>query len=76
MGQDVCERVRLADAARELGCSLQAVREHMKRGLWDIGATASPTKSGKSVWEYHIYRSKLDKHLGKTVEKGGPTPCG
>lgn len=61
-----CERVKIEDAAYELGCSKQALREHMKRGIWDLGIVVSPNKSGKKVWEYHIYRSKLDRHLGKT----------
>lgn len=62
----MCERVKLSDAARELGCSPQAVREHMKRRIWDLGEVVSPKQSGKKQWEYHIYRSKLNKHLGKT----------
>lgn len=61
----MCERVKLSDAARELGCSQQAVREHMKKGIWDLGRVVSPRQSGKKQWEYHIYRALLDKHLGK-----------
>lgn len=61
----MCERVSVRAAAKELGCSPQAVREHMKMKLWDLGDVFSPKQTGKSVWEYHIYRKKLDKHLGK-----------
>ena len=61
----MCERVRMADAAKELGVSPQAVREHMKKKLWNLGDVLSPKQTGKSQWEYHIYRAKLDKHLGK-----------
>lgn len=61
----MCERVSLANTAEELGCSKQAVREHMKRKIWDLGEVVSPAKSGKKVWGYHIYRQKLDRHLGK-----------
>lgn len=67
------ERVRLGDAAKELGCSPQAVREHMKRKLWDLGSAVSPSRSGKSQWEYHIYRTKLDRHLGKGGEHDAQT---
>lgn len=59
------EKVRLSDAAAELGISQQSVREHMKRGIWDLGEVVSPSKTGKKNWEFHIYRSKLDKQLGK-----------
>ena len=61
----MCERVTVRTAAKELGCSPQAVREHMKKGLWDLGNVFSPKQTGKSIWEYHIYRQKLDKHLGR-----------
>lgn len=64
----MCEKVRLVDAAAELGVCQQSVREHMKRGFWDLGDVISPKKSGKKKWEYHIYRRKLDKHLGKEVD--------
>lgn len=61
----MCERVTVRAAAKELGCSPQAVREHMKKGLWDLGDVFSPKQTGKSIWEYHIYRKKLDRHMGK-----------
>lgn len=60
-----CERVTVCDAAKELGCSPAALREHMKRGLWDLGVALPPQKTGKAVWEFHVYRTKLDRHLGK-----------
>lgn len=59
------ERVSVLDAARELGCGPQAVREHMKRGIWDLGEVIPPEKLGKKTWGYYIYRSKLDRILGK-----------
>lgn len=61
----MCERVSIEQAAKELGVSIQSVREHMKNKLWDIGYAYSPKQTGKGVWEYYIYRAKLDKHLGK-----------
>lgn len=65
------ERVSLPEAARELGCSPQAVREHMKRGIWNLGEVISPKQRGRKTWEYHIYRRKLDKQLGKIPDEEG-----
>lgn len=63
---EISERVRLEDAAIELGCSEQCVREHMKRGIWDLGSVVVTNgKKGKKRYSYHIYRRKLDRHLGK-----------
>lgn len=56
-------RVPLPEAAKLLGTSPQGVREHMKRGVWDLGSVVPPKRKG-GQWQYHIYRSKLDKHLG------------
>lgn len=62
----MCERVSVITAAAELGCAPQAVREHMKCGIWDLGEALPPNKEeGRRKWQYHIYRKKLDKHLGK-----------
>ncbi len=63
------ERVSVTQAAKELGVTPQAVREHMKRGLWQIGYCYSPKNTGKNNWEYHIYRHLLNRHLGKEAEK-------
>lgn len=60
------ERVSLKDAAAELGCSQQCVREHMKRGVWDLGSVVrNPDKRSNKQYSYYIYRRKLDKILGK-----------
>ena len=58
------ERVSVEDAAVLLGCNPQGVREHMKRGLWDIGSVIPPIPPAKK-FSYHIYRHKLYKHLGR-----------
>ena len=62
------ERVSVAQAAKEMGCCTQAVREQMKRGLIDIGFVA-PSMRRKSKYRppyrYFIYREKLNKLLGK-----------
>lgn len=57
----VCERVPLPEAARILGCPPQSVREHMKRGLWDLGTV---TKMSPGRYQYHIYRAKLNRLIG------------
>lgn len=64
------ERVSLPEAARILGCNPQAVREHMKCGIWDLGEVIPPEKLGKKRWGYYIYRDKLEKLLGH--EKTSP----
>lgn len=58
-------KVLLLDAAKELGCSSQAVREHMKQKLLDLGSVIPPEKTGKKQWKYHIYPYKLNKHFGR-----------
>lgn len=58
------ERVSVEEAAALLGCNPQGVREHMKRGLWDLGSVIRPIPPAKR-FQYHIYRHKLNKHLGK-----------
>lgn len=63
MQKDINNRVSLPEAAKELGMSQQAVREHMKRKVIDIGYVL-PGIEGKRK-NYLIYRDKLDKFLGK-----------
>lgn len=58
------ERVSLAQAAKELGMNPQGVREHMKRNLFAVPIGYVTNPSGRK-YQYHIYRSMLDKHLGK-----------
>lgn len=59
------ERVSIATAAKELGISKQAVREYMKRGIFDIGEVIPPDRKGSKNCTYLIFRRKLDKLLGK-----------
>lgn len=66
----MCERVRIDEAAAELGCSKAKIRERMKRKIWDLGEAIPPSKTGKKQWEFHIYREKLNKHLGKSGGEG------
>lgn len=57
-------RVPVTQAAKEMGMAPQGVRECMKRGLIDIGVVL-PARNGSATLTYHIYRDKLDRHLGK-----------
>ncbi len=63
------ERVSVDEAAGILGMSKQGVREHMKRGLFEI-PIGYVTKPG-SKHQYHIYRDMLNKHLGKECSGAG-----
>lgn len=58
------ERVTVDEAAKILGMSKQGVREHMKRNLFarPIGEV---TQISKGRHQYHIYRSLLDRHVGR-----------
>lgn len=56
-------RVPLPEAAKELGMSQQALREHMKRKVIDIGYVLPSVKGNRK--NYLIYRDKLDRYLGK-----------
>lgn len=60
------ERVPLLQAAKELGIAPQGLREYMKRGLIDLGEVLPGTGKRKN---YLIYRSKLDRILGKGLPK-------
>lgn len=57
------ERVPLSEAAKLLGMSKQGVREHMKRDLFPV-PIGYVTKQ-KERYQYHIYRTMLNRHLGK-----------
>ncbi len=60
------ERVTVEQAAHEMGLAPQGVREYMKRGLIDIGVVLPAVQGGTK--RYVIFRSKLDKFLGKDKE--------
>lgn len=59
-----CERVSVEEAAEILGMSKQGVREHMKRNLFAVPIGYVTRQSEKNM-QYHIYRSMLNKHIGK-----------
>lgn len=58
-------RVSVKDAAKEIGCAPEYLRRQMRSGRWSgLGEVIKPGK-GMVHYEYFIFRSKLDKFLGK-----------
>lgn len=64
------ERVKPRDAAKEIGCAEQYMRERMrdKKNPWDLGEVVRP-ENGRKNFRYYIFRSKLDAFLGKKINK-------
>lgn len=65
------QKVSPENTAKLLNVRHKAVHEHMKaegKEKWDIGEALPPQKTGKSVWEYNIYRAKLVKHIYKKIK--------
>lgn len=57
-----CERVSTEEAAKILGMSVNGVRIHMERNLWDVPIGYVVKNGGKN--DYQIYRAMLNKHIG------------
>lgn len=62
------ERIGVFEAAKEIGCAPEYLRRQMKAGKWDLGVVVKPSRE-VSVYQYFVFRAKLDKFLGK--ERGG-----
>lgn len=60
------QRVRPADAAKEIGCCLGYLYERMRLGDWDLGEYVKP--KGRKRATVFIFRDKLDRFLGKRPE--------
>jgi hypothetical protein len=58
-----CQRVSVADAAKEIGCHPEYLRRKMAAKDWDLGRVVTPKNKG-GQHEYFIFRTKLDKFLG------------
>lgn len=58
------QRVTVIDAAKEIGCDPDYLRQKMKKKTWDLGMVVPPSKPG-GRYEYFIFRAKLDKFLGR-----------
>ena len=54
--------VSIEEAAREIGCCKEYLRQQMARGEWDIGVVVK--RRGKRNY-YKVFRGKLDAFLGK-----------
>lgn len=62
--KDDCQRVTVEQAAKEIGCFPQYLRNKMKAKEWDLGRVVNSKKpNGQST--YFIFREKLDRFLGK-----------
>ena len=62
------EILTAAEAAREIGCTPQKVRERMKRGLWDLGEVIDKDRLGRvEKSECNIHRHKLEKFIGRKL---------
>lgn len=59
----ISERVKVKDAADEIGCCTPYLYEMMRTGKWDLGDYAKP--KGRKRATVFIFRDKLDKFLGK-----------
>ena len=66
------KRVRVADAAKEIGCHPEYLRRRMKAGHWNLGNVVKPDRDGTN-YQYFIFRDKLNKFLSGDIpymEKG------
>ena len=68
VGEILSERLTTEEAAKEIGCRVQAVRENMRRGIWDLGSVV-PIGGKKRKYNYYVFREKLNQFLGKTGEE-------
>ncbi len=62
------QRVRVEDAAREIGCCPGYLRQQLRAGVWELGTVVKPPRKG-GQYEYFIFREKLDKFLGLKEDK-------
>ena len=60
-GQHYClEKVKLEDAAKELGVSLSTLRSWLRHKVIPIGI--ADKQDGSLKWKYIVYRQWLDKY--------------
>lgn len=59
-----CQRISVLEAAKEIGCDPDFLRQMMKKKKWDLGEVIPPEKGGKKTYTYYVFRAKLDKFLG------------
>ena len=63
------ERIPISEVAKILGIGAPQVRNFMKRGVMPIGQVLSPNQTGKTVYTYYVYRSKLEKYIGRELKE-------
>lgn len=69
------QRLTVKQAAAEIGCDPEYLRRQMRSGKWDLGSVIRPSKGG-SIYQYFIFRAKLDKLLGiERRERDERTDC-
>lgn len=56
------ERIRVADAAKMMGCSKQFIRVGLQRGTLPIGHAVKLKE-----WAYYISRPMLEAYMGKKI---------
>ncbi|WP_418750613.1 hypothetical protein [Frisingicoccus sp.] len=61
------ETLTVPEAAAILGCTPQAVRERIRRGVWKFGECLPKAKTGNSCDTFVIYRRKLYRHIGRDI---------
>lgn len=61
--ENICQRVTLPNAAKEIGIEPDRLRYLMREKKVDLGKVLPP-KSAGGRYEYLIFRPKLDKFLG------------
>lgn len=62
--ENVCQRVSVAEAAKEIGCNIEYLRRQMKAGNWDLGKVVKPSGKIKN-YQYFVFRPKLNKFMGQ-----------
>lgn len=58
------ERMSTAEVAKILGCNQEAVRQHIKQGIWNFGDYIPKQKTGSKRDKFFIYRRKFYQHIG------------
>lgn len=65
------ERVPTRQAAAEIGVAVQTLLYYMEQGKWDLGTVVKST-TGKTT-RHIVFRSKLDKFLGRDTDENKRT---
>ena len=55
-------------AAKILGVAPIKLKKYILMGIWNFGEVISKDKTGKKQDDIIVYRSKLEKHIGRKLE--------